>query len=231
MGLGIPASPSVTDLEQEETIDEYILSAEGSLRIAEIEAEIETATHDAAAARAAYEENDEASASKEAKFNAAADLEQEETINEYILSEEGSLRIADIKAATVERDAAAARAAMAAAANGYESRGNQGGCDGRGGSKDHLYEQVPNESKPAAGASAAGDGSGGRGNGDGYLGGLCEWVFKRGAAAQARLGVGNPAARRPHDPGRAGAYNLRVEQQSCSGGVSELYLRFAHGGV
>jgi len=89
------------------------------------------------------------------------------------------------------------------------------------------------ESKPAAAASAAGDqrGSGGRGNGDGHLCGLNEWAVERDAAAQARLGVGNPDARRPHDPGRAGAYNLRVEQQGCSGGVSEACLRLAHGGV
>ena len=59
------------------------------------------------------------------------------------------------------------------------------------------------ESKPAAAASAAGNqrGSGGRGNGDGHLCDLNEWAVERDAAAQARLGAGNPDALRTYNPG------------------------------
>ena len=84
---------------------------------------------------------------------------------------------------------------------------------------------------PPSAVSFTSERSGGHGNGEGHLCGLDEWAVERDAAAQARLGVGNLNARRPHDPGRAGAYNLRLEQQGCSGGVSEFCPRFVHGGV
>ena len=70
--------------------------------------------------------------------------------------------------------------------------------------KEHLLSAASDsiaESKLAAAASAAGDGSGGRGNGDGHLCDLNEWAVERHAAAQARLGAGNPDARRQHNPG------------------------------